>query len=489
VEVIVYINIDIITYSEQIWKVIDGRTITEIKPVTATPPYVSNYLPPSTTVPVGYAAKTQTVKVGGLDGTTPILKYNPEYVADVKVGDVVLFDILANNHTVTESTFDAPCVPKSGGIDSGFRPNKDNTPGKETFPVTVTDDKPRWFYCAQPGNGKPHCQAGMVFAINAPKTGDKTLEAFKKLAAAVPVSPPSSTTGGYPSPTGGAAATQTVKVGGLDGTTPILKYNPEYVADVKVGDVVLFDILANNHTVTESTFDAPCVPKSGGIDSGFRPNKDNTPGKETFPVTVTDDKPRWFYCAQPGNGKPHCQAGMVFAINAPKTGDKTLEAFKKLAAAVPVSGAPSPTTTSASDTTGVPTATGPAVTHSVKVGGLAGNVPVLKYDPEYVKANVGDVIRFDILAANHTVTESSFDAPCVPNGGIDSGFRPNKDNIPGAQLFTINVGDNKPKWFYCAQPGNGKPHCQAGMVFAINPPAYGNTLEAFKAKAAKVPVK
>lgn len=340
VEVIVYINIDIITYSEQVWKVIDGRTITEIKPVTATPPYVSNYLPPSTTVPVGYAAKTQTVKVGGLDGTTPILKYNPEYVADVKVGDVVLFDILANNHTVTESTFDAPCVPKAGGIDSGFRPNKDNIPGKMTFPVTVTDDKPRWFYCAQPGNGKPHCQAGMVFAINAPKTGDKTLEAFKKLAAAVPVS-----------------------------------------------------------------------------------------------------------------------------------------------------GAPSPTTTGASATTGVPTATGPAVTHSVKVGGLVDNVTVLKYNPEYVKANVGDVIRFDILAANHTVTESSFDYPCVPNGGIDSGFRPNKDNIPGAQLFTINVGDNKPKWFYCAQPGNGKPHCQAGMVFAINPPAYGNTLEAFKAKAAKVPVK
>ena len=481
VEVIVFINIDIIIYSEQVWRVTDGQTVTEIKTVTATPSYVSNYLPPSTTAPVGYAARTQTVKVGGLDGTTPILKYNPEYVADVKPGDVVLFDILANNHTVTESTFDAPCVPKAGGVDSGFRPNKDNIPGKMTFPVTVTDDKPRWFYCAQPGNGKPHCQAGMVFAINAPKTGDKTLEAFKKLAAAVPVpGAPSSATSGYPTPTGGAAATYTVKVGGLDGTTPILKYNPEYVADVKPGNVVLFDILANNHTVTESTFDAPCVPKAGGVDSGFRPNKDNIPGKMTFPVTVTDDKPRWFYCAQPGNGKPHCQAGMVFAINAPKTGDKTLEAFKKLAAAVPVSGGPSPTTARA---------TGPAVTHFVKVGGLAGNVPVLKYDPESVQANMGDVIQFDILAANHTVTESSFDYPCVPNGGINSGFRPNKDNIPGAQLFTVEVRDSKPKWFYCAQPGNGKPHCQAGMVFAINAPASGyNTLEAFKAKAAKVPI-
>ncbi|CAZ79680.1 unnamed protein product [Tuber melanosporum] len=490
VEVIVYINIDIITYSEQVWKVVDGSTTTEIKTVTATPSYVSDYLPPSTTYPAGYAARTHTVKVGGLDGTTPILKYDPEYVADVKVGGVVLFDLLANNHTVTESTFESPCVPKAGGIDSGFLPNMENIPGKVTFPVTVTDDKPRWFYCAQPGNGKPHCQAGMVFAINAPKAGDKTLEAFKKLAAAVPIAgAPSTTIGGTPSPTGGAAATHTIKVGGLDGTTPILKYDPEYVADVKVGDVVLFDLLANNHTVTESTFESPCVPKAGGIDSGFLPNMENIPGKVTFPVTVTDDKPRWFYCAQPGNGNPHCQAGMVFAINAPKAGDKTLEAFKKLAAAVPVSGPPSPTTTGISTTTGVPTATGPAVTHFVKVGGLSGGVPILKYDPEYVQANIGDVIYFDILAANHTVTESSFDAPCVPNGGIDSGFRPNRENIPGAQLFTINVHDDEPKWFYCAQPGNGKPHCQAGMVFAINPPASGNTLEAFKAKAAAVPVR
>ncbi|RPB06162.1 hypothetical protein L873DRAFT_1824844 [Choiromyces venosus 120613-1] len=562
VEVIVYINIDIITYSEQAWEVIDGSTTTEIKTVTATPSYITDYLPPSTATPVDKPAQTHTVKVGGLNGTTPILKYNPEYVADVKAGDVVLFDFLANNHTVTESTFDAPCVPKAGGIDSSFRPNKENTPGKVTFPVTVTDDKPRWFYCAQPGGGKPHCQAGMVFAINAPKTGDKTLEAFKKLAAAVPVpgapsttttgtsnttSAPSTTTTGTPNTTGAPAATHTVKVGGLNGTTPILRYNPEYVADVKAGDVVLFDFLANNHTVTESTFDAPCVPKAGGIDSSFRPNKENTPGKVTFPVTVTDDKPRWFYCAQPGGGKPHCQAGMVFAINAPKidssfrpnkentpgkvtfpvtvtddkprwfycaqpgggkphcqagmvfainapkTGNKTLDAFKKLAAAVPVNGAPSPTTTATTTSvspTGVPTTPGgPAVTHSVKVGGLTDDVTILKYDPEFVNAKSGDVIRFDILAANHTVTESSFDAPCVPNGGIDSSFRPNKANIPGAQLFTVDVRDEKPKWFYCAQPGNGKPHCQAGMVFAINPPTSGNTLAAFKAKAAAVPVR
>ncbi|KAG0634566.1 hypothetical protein HOY80DRAFT_860209, partial [Tuber brumale] len=294
------------------------------------------YPPYSTTTPVHNAAKTHTVKVGGLDGTTPILKYYPEYVAYAEVGDVVLFDFLANNHTLTESTFDAPCVPKHGGIDSGFRPNMENIPGKEIFHVTVTDDKPRWFYCAQPGNGNPHCQAGMVFAINAPKTGDKTLEAFKKLAAAVPIAgPPPTPTYGTPSPTGGAAATHTVKVGGLDGATPILRYNPEYVVHAEVGDFVLFDFLANNHTLTESTFDAPCVPKHGGIDSGFRPNMENISGKIIFPVTVTDDKPRWFYCAQPGNGNPHCQAGMVFAINPPASGN-TLEAFKEKAAGVPV---------------------------------------------------------------------------------------------------------------------------------------------------------
>lgn len=72
------------------------------------------------------AVKTHHVTVGGKESYSglPILRYNPEVVfADP--GDVVLFDFLANNHTVTESTFDSPCQKKSFGdvFASGFRPN------------------------------------------------------------------------------------------------------------------------------------------------------------------------------------------------------------------------------------------------------------------------------------------------------------------------------------------------------------------------------
>lgn len=110
-----------------------------------------------------------------------------------------------------------------------------------------------------------------------------------------------------------------------------------------------------------------------------------------------------------------------------------------------------------------------ATTHKVIVGGPN----TLTYQPSWVDASVGDVVEFDFLEKNHTVTQSTFDTPCIFNpAGVKSGFRPNPENIPGKETFTFNVTDTKPKWFYCAQA----KHCQAGMVFAINPgtkfPAY-----------------
>ncbi|KAG0644433.1 phosphatidylethanolamine-binding protein [Tuber brumale] len=112
--------------------------------------------PAQTSVPAG-PPKIHTVKVGGPN----LLKYTPESVV-ANVGDMVYFDFLERNHTVTQSTFDNPCVLNPSGVRSGFRPNPQNIPGKETFNFTVSDDKPKWFYCAQ----GTHCKAGMVFAIN-----------------------------------------------------------------------------------------------------------------------------------------------------------------------------------------------------------------------------------------------------------------------------------------------------------------------------------
>jgi len=114
--------------------------------------------PPGTQTSAPGSAKTHTVIVGGPNN---LLKYTPENVI-ANVGDVVYFDFRERNHTLTQSSFDNPCVFNTSGVRSGFRPNPDSTPGKETFTFNVTDEKPKWFYCAQ----GTHCKSGMVFAIN-----------------------------------------------------------------------------------------------------------------------------------------------------------------------------------------------------------------------------------------------------------------------------------------------------------------------------------
>jgi hypothetical protein len=54
-----------------------------------------------------------------------------------------------------------------------------------------------------------------------------------------------------------------------------------------------------------------------------------------------------------------------------------------------------------------------ANTQYVTVGGSAG----LVYTPEYVYANVGDVVIFDFGTKNHTLTQSSFAEPCQELSG------------------------------------------------------------------------
>lgn len=115
-----------------------------------------------------------------------------------------------------------------------------------------------------------------------------------------------------------------------------------------------------------------------------------------------------------------------------------------------------------------------AVTTQVIVGGGP-----LTYTPNQVMAAVGDTIQFVFMPKNHTVTQSTFAAPCqaLP-GGQDSGFVPVSANATSTQAFTVTVNATDPMWFYCRQVG----HCQAGMVFAINPTA-NKTFAAFQAAA------
>lgn len=127
-----------------------------------------------------------------------------------------------------------------------------------------------------------------------------------------------------------------------------------------------------------------------------------------------------------------------------------------------------------------------AKVHQVSVG----KDGELKFDPETVKAEIGDFVQYNFFSKvrltlfcvmysgttynhswltclqNHSVTESSFEQPCLPlTDGFFSGFvSAESEDDPSTTTFTVKVEDDKPTWVYCAQ-GN---HCQKGMLHAIN---------------------
>lgn len=130
---------------------------------------------------------------------------------------------------------------------------------------------------------------------------------------------------------------------------------------------------------------------------------------------------------------------------------------------------PSPVTTISTATSSAPLSTGTGTSygkiHHVTVGAQGLNL----YSPNQLNASIGDTIRFNFLAKNHTVTQSDFNTPCTPNGGFDTGFNqfnPNNQTDLFVKDFVVNT--TKPTWFHCAQTVP-KSHCQAGMVLGINP--------------------
>ncbi|KAI9820552.1 MAG: hypothetical protein M1832_003743 [Thelocarpon impressellum] len=138
------------------------------------------------------------------------------------------------------------------------------------------------------------------------------------------------------------------------------------------------------------------------------------------------------------------------------------------------------------------TGSAPGAGVSVHVVRVSNKDAKLFYEPAEVKANVGDMVQYQFYPKNHSVVQSSFDAPCVPlskstpgSQGFYSGFMPVSANASTTPTYTIQVKDTKPIWFYCSQA----KHCQGGMVGVINPPAanQSRTLESFKALAAKAP--
>ncbi|KXH59189.1 extracellular serine-rich protein [Colletotrichum salicis] len=132
-----------------------------------------------------------------------------------------------------------------------------------------------------------------------------------------------------------------------------------------------------------------------------------------------------------------------------------------LAAAATVSAAPTSTTG-----TKTPTRTFAltGVTHSV-VAGLGG----LRFDPDNVVAEIGDIVEWHYLPRNHSIAESNFGNPCNPladGSSFFSGFNFFTTEGQSANVFQIVVEDKKPIWYYCAQ--NAGQHCKNGMVGVIN---------------------
>lgn len=113
---------------------------------------------------------------------------------------------------------------------------------------------------------------------------------------------------------------------------------------------------------------------------------------------------------------------------------------------------------------------GAAVTHDVLVGAFVdGNktLPDFLFMPNNITAAVGDVVRFNMLGKEHSVTQSQFAKPCIHNGTFDTQLQLNAKNVSGLIIEEFKVNAATPLWFYCKQPVG--THCGRGMVFGINP--------------------
>jgi len=105
------------------------------------------------------------------------------------------------------------------------------------------------------------------------------------------------------------------------------------------------------------------------------------------------------------------------------------------------------------------------------------------FNPANITAAVGTLVTFYFPASvPHSVTQSSFNAPCTylaadaSNSSSVAGF---DSGLVTASTFTVNITDNQPVWFHCKQVS----HCGLGMVGSINAPATGNTFDQFQAAA------
>ncbi|MCJ1315270.1 hypothetical protein MMC15_000586 [Xylographa vitiligo] len=104
------------------------------------------------------------------------------------------------------------------------------------------------------------------------------------------------------------------------------------------------------------------------------------------------------------------------------------------------------------------------VTHMVTVGGST-NV----FSPNSVAAAMGDFIEFVFMATNHSLTQSTFNTPCIKLvGGIDTGAMTNVNGmVAPPPHVTIQITSLTALFFFSEQVNV----CGMGMVFSVNPTA------------------
>jgi hypothetical protein len=266
---------------------------------------------------------------------------------------------LEKNHTATQSSFEEPCRPLLGnfgepaGFDSGFQPSQGiaNAPD---YTIEVHNDKPIWVYCKQRGPQKTHCQSGMVFAVNPPQHGERTFEAFKRLA------------------TQSTAQNQA--------SWSVSAPNPQQTGHSSYG--------SGSSGWHKSDGNKGGEWWDSNKNSG---NKGGNNGGNSWDAPAGSGK----YSAVGEQGH-YVEAG---DSNEPYTAAPTTAA--------------EPATTTAPPTPAYTPPANPRTTHTITVGGLKPDgTPDLTFKPNQVQAHPGDYIEFRFGVANHTATVGGFADPC-----------------------------------------------------------------------------
>ncbi|KAJ7089047.1 hypothetical protein C8R43DRAFT_296963 [Mycena crocata] len=143
-------------------------------------------------------AKQVTIQVGG-NSSSPggPVQFHPN-LALATNGTIVTFQFTGapGNHSVTQSSFTSPCQPLAGGFDSGWVSVPQSLPAPPEWNLTITNDQiPIWFYCKQLSK-VPHCNAGMVGALNVEVT-NKSLPEFESFASIATSVLPGQSQGGF----------------------------------------------------------------------------------------------------------------------------------------------------------------------------------------------------------------------------------------------------------------------------------------------------